>query len=433
MSLSEVELAYFFPLFLAIYWLVPRRAAAQNAVLVAGGLFFYATWSARLLPLFLASSLADYAILRGFARTPLLPDDAPEADRERAARRRRLLLGLGLLHNLGALFWFKYAGFFADAVNQATGAHLTVLRLALPLGLSFYTMGRVGVLIDTYYDRLPPVRSLLVWLSFVSFFPQLIAGPIGGGAELFRQYEEPRRPDPAAFGKALSELAAGFFLKIYVAAHAGSGLVDAVFAAPGTYTRKAHLLAMVGYAAQVFGDFAGYSLIALGLARLLGLALPDNFDFPYLSTSPPEVWRRWHMSLNRWLFDYLYGPMVTGRGFMRDRMALGFVVVFLVSGLWHGAAFTFLLWGLLHGLWLALHHRYDEAYRSLCRKDRAWVKRRKSTAYALAGWHGPGRGGGVLVAAAPGLGRWHPDAPPALLPWPQPMVLDNHWVLVGES
>lgn len=386
MSLSEVEFAYFFPLFLLVYWLLPRKAAAQNTALVLGGLFFYATWSLKLLPLFVASTLIDYALLRGFAKTPIPDESAPEADRARSLSRRKWLLFVGVFHNLGALVYFKYTGFFTSALNDALGTHLHVLKIALPLGLSFYTMGRIGVLVDTYYDRIQPVRSLLVWASFVSFFPQLIAGPIGRGSELFDQYENPRRPEPAAFLKALTELAVGFFLKVYVAAQAGRELVDPIFAAPGTFSRKAHLLAVLGYGVQVFGDFAGYSLIAIGIGRLLGITLPDNFNYPYLSLSPPEVWRRWHMTLNRWLFDYIYSPMVTGESFMRNRLGLGFIVVMLASGLWHGAAWTYLLWGLLHGIALLVHFRYDLYYKSLCRKDKKWVARRKGTPYKLLGW-----------------------------------------------
>ncbi len=391
MSLSEVEFGFFLPALLALYWLLPRRAALQNALLVAASLFFYATWSVKLLPLFVASTLVDYAVLRGFARTPAPADEAPAAERAAASRRRRLLLAAGLVNNLGALVWFKYVGFFANSFNEAlslfgVGASLPVLRFALPLGISFYTMSRVGVLVDTYYERIAPARSLLVWATFVSFFPQLIAGPIGRGAELLAQYEAPRRPDPAALLRGVRELVTGFALKGFVAAQVGAAWVDPVFGQPGFYTRKAHVLALVGYTAQIFGDFAGYSLLAIGTARLLGIALPDNFDFPFLSTSPPEFWRRWHMTLNRWLFDYLYGPMVTGDGPLRERFGAGFIVVFLISGLWHGATWTYLFWGLLHGLWLLLHYRYDLFYKSLCRKDRVWVKRRKSAPYRLAGW-----------------------------------------------
>jgi alginate O-acetyltransferase complex protein AlgI len=390
-SLSEVEFAFFFPVVFLLYWLMPRRAAAQNAVLLAASLLFYASWNLKLLPLFIGSTLLDFVVLRGLAGAPLPADDSGEEAPKPVLARRRALLALGLVNNLAALLWFKYVGFFADSLNQllgvfGLGAPLPVLRIALPLGISFYTMARVGVLIDTYYGRLPPVRSLLVWSTFTAFFPQLIAGPIGRGSELFDQYEQPRRFDPAAMVKALGEVATGFVLKVYVAAHVGAAWVDPVFAAPGTFTRKAHVLAIVGYALQVFSDFAGYSLIAIGVARLLGVVLPENFNYPYLSKSPPEIWRRWHMSLNRWLFDYLYGPMITGTGFMRARLGLGFVVVMLISGLWHGATWPYVLWGLLQGLWLLAHYRYDLFYKALCRKDRTWVQRRKSTPYALAGW-----------------------------------------------
>lgn len=391
MSLSEVELAFFLPVFLAIHWLLPRRASVQNLALLAGSLFFYATWSIRLLPLFVLSTALDYAVLRGFAGTPLPPEGAAEAERARAQKKRRFYLAIGLVSNLGALVYFKYAGFLADSLNHllsaiGVGSSLPVLRIALPLGISFYTMSRIGVLLDTYYERIEPVRSPLVWFTFTAFFPQLIAGPIGRGSELFKQYEAARRPDPEGFTKALGEIAVGLVLKIYVAAQVGSAWVDPVFSSPGDFSRKAHVLALVGYGVQVFGDFAGYSLIAIGVGRLLGISLPENFNFPFLATTPMDVWRRWHMSLNRWLFDYVYSQMVTGEGFMRARLGLGLVVVMLVSGIWHGASWTFVLWGFLHGVWLLAHYRYDLYYKSLCRKDRVWVARRKSTPYKVAGW-----------------------------------------------
>lgn len=390
MSLSEVEFLFFFPPLFLLYWLLPRRASLQNGLLVLASLLFYATWSVKLLPLFVVSTLVDYAVLRGFARVPRPEDETPEAERRTAQSKRRLYLVVGLVNNLTALLVFKYLGFFASTVNEGlsiigAAPALPVWHLALPLGISFYTMSRVGVLLDTYYGRLEPVRSLLVWSAFVSFFPQLIAGPIGRGGELFEQYEAPRRPDGGKLLRALGELVTGYALKSYAAAELASW-VDPVFGQPGFYDRKAHLLALVGYTAQVFGDFAGYSLIAIGIGRLLGIELPQNFDYPFLSASPPEFWRRWHMSLNRWLFDYIYGPMVTGDGFMRERLGLGMLVVFLISGLWHGATWTFLFWGLLHGLFLLAHMRYDDFYKSLCRKDRVWVRRRKSTGYRLAGW-----------------------------------------------
>lgn len=163
-------------------------------------------------------------------------------------------------------------------------------------------------------------------------------------------------------------------------------MVDPVFAAPSGYATGVRWTSLFGYAAQLFSDFAGYSLMALGTGKLFGLTLPDNFHHPFLSKSLAELWRRWHISLNTWLFDYLFVPLTTGRSWFRGRTGAGFLVVFLVSGLWHGATWTFVLWGLAHGVALAGHHAYDQWYKGRCRKDRRWVTARKSRPYALASW-----------------------------------------------
>jgi alginate O-acetyltransferase complex protein AlgI len=166
----------------------------------------------------------------------------------------------------------------------------------------------------------------------------------------------------------------------------GKLLVDPAFAQAGQVSAARHWLGLVGYAGQVFCDFAGYSEMAIGAALLFGVKLPENFDAPFLATNILGLWRRWHMSLTGWLFDYVYSPLMTGTSWLRGRLDLGFVLTFLVSGLWHGAAWTFVAWGGLQGLGLAIHRRYDEAYRGLCRKDRAWVARRKTRGYLLASW-----------------------------------------------
>lgn len=379
MSLSEVELPYFLLPVLALYWLLPRRAALQNALLFFASLVFYATWNAKLLPLLLLGTAIDFAILRALAKRPNLPDEAPEAERAAVAKARYRLLVLSLTTNLVVLAGFKYIGLANAAL------HLGLPAIALPLGLSFYTMARMGVVIDVYYERSEAPTSWLSWFTFTSFFPQLIAGPIGR-TSLLVQYDKPRTLSPDQALRSIGDITVGLLLKIYVAAQIGPAWVDPVFGAAGTFTRKAHAMAVLGYGIQVFGDFAGYSLIAIGVGRLFGLQLPDNFNFPFVSTSPPEVWRRWHMSLNNWLFDYVYSLMTTGRTFMRGRLGLGFVVVMLLSGVWHGSTLTYVVWGLLHGVWLLLHYRYDLYYKSLCRKDRAWVKRRKSPGYVALAW-----------------------------------------------
>ncbi len=361
MILSEVEFAFFFPVILGLYWILPRRAGWQNLLLLVASYLFYATWNLALLPLFIGSTILDYAVGIHLGRE--------------GARHRRLAFAIGVASNLGTLVYFKYAGFFDLPVT-----------IALPLGLSFYTMSRVGYLIDVYTGRVEAERSFLTFATFVAFFPQLIAGPIGRAGTLMPQYAAPRRPEPAMWGRGASALLLGVVLKCLIADNLAIHVVNPVWQDAAAYSAVAHWAALFGYGAQVFADFAGYSLLAIGAGRMLGIELPPNFDWPFLSTSLPEVWRRWHMSLNNWLFDYVYGPLTMGDSFLRGRLDLGFIVVFLLSGVWHGAAGTFVLWGLLHGLGLVVHRRYDVMYRGLCRKDRVWVKRRKSRPYKLAGW-----------------------------------------------
>lgn len=189
-------------------------------------------------------------------------------------------------------------------------------------------------------------------------------------------------PDRLASGAALFLL--GYIQKAYVADTFGRWLVNPVFAAPTEYGALGHWVSVVGYALQVFNDFAGYSIMAIGLGRFFGVELPRNFDMPFFAKSLIELWRRWHITLNNWLFDYLYTPLTTSRGWWRGRAELAFLLVFLLSGLWHGAAWGFVIWGVLHGVGLVVRHRWDLYYKSLCRQDRVWVKRRKSRAYGFA-------------------------------------------------
>ncbi|MEI7891536.1 MAG: MBOAT family O-acyltransferase [Myxococcales bacterium] len=383
MSLAEVEFAFFFPVVWLLYWLGPRRAGWQNAVLLVASLVFYATWSLKLLPLLLLTTAIDYVAALWLGKHPK-PEDGPEHGG------RRWVLALSLVSNLGALGYFKYAGFFVQSLSELL--HLVgfqggfaVLHIALPIGISFYTMTRVGAMLDVYYGRIPACRSPLVFFTFVSFFPQVIAGPIGRGGDLLPQYEVPRRLDAERLASGAFAFLVGFFMKAYVAERVAE-YVGPVFQDPSAYARGLHWLSLFAYATQVFCDFAGYSLLAIGTGRMFGLELPENFRRPLLSTSLMEFWRRWHISLNTWLFDYIYGPMTTGTGFMRARYRLGFIVVFLASGLWHGAMWTFVLWGFLHGVALVVADRWDQFYKTLCRKDRRYVQLRRGGPYKVAAW-----------------------------------------------
>ena len=377
MNLTGLAFAAFLAVVLIVYWCLPRRASFQNSVLLAASYLFYLSWSPEWLLLLLTATAVDWTVARLI-----------EGDR-RAARARRLLLGVSIAANVGALFWFKYRAFFADSAAQlltsiGVTASAPLLELVLPIGLSFYTLIKIGYVLDVYYGRVPACRSPLTFATFVAFFPQIIAGPITRAGSMLAQLEKPRRLSTALIGSASAALLLGWFMKAYIADWIAQTLVDPVFAAPGTQGPIAHWLGLLGYAVQVFCDFAGYSLLAIGVGRLFGIELPPNFDRPFLSRSMPELWRRWHISLNTWLFDYLYGPWVTARGMLHGRIATTLVIVFALSGLWHGARWTFVLWGVLHGFALAAHHWWDVWYRGRCRIDRRWVTARKSVPYALA-------------------------------------------------
>ena len=390
MSLVGIEYAFVLPLLLLAHWLLPRRAGVQNAFLLAVSYLFYASWNWRFVPLLLLATAADYLLAIGIDdRRPADGDDSVEADRAR--RRMRVLLAASVAVNLGVLGWFKYSGFFVDSLASLLGSvglpvSLPVLRILLPLGVSFFTLQKLGYVVDVYYGRVRASRSPVQFALFVAFFPQLTAGPISRAAQLLPQLATPRRLTPELVSAGVGALVLGYVLKALVADWIGPNVVDPVFAAPDSFSVAAHWLAAVGYALQVFGDFAGYSLLAIGTGQLLGIGLPTNFDYPFLSRSLPEFWRRWHITLNTWLFDYVYNPLVTGQGGMRGRLDAGMMVVFLASGLWHGASATFVLWGALHGVGMIVHRRWDAFYRDLCRRDRKWVARRRLASYAAASW-----------------------------------------------
>jgi len=381
MSFVEVEFLFFLPLVFAAYWLGPRRRGWQNSVLLLAGYLFYASWHSKLLGLLVVGTAIDYVVSR------YLDNEGTTA----TARHRRLALSLSLGFSLGALAFFKYENFFAAQANAALaalgiGASLEVLQLVLPLGISYYTLQRVGYMLDVYYGRRRPARSFLDFALFCAYFPQITAGPIARGDELLPQLSEPRYLTAPMLAAGSLEFLTGYAFNAWASAVIASGLVDPVFSNPAEYDAASHWLAVAGFALQVFGDFAGYSLMAIGVSRFFGILLPVNFRFPFLSTSLPEFWRRWHISLNRWLFDYIFTPLTTSRGWFRGRIEVALLATFLASGLWHGANWTYIIWGLLHGLGLVVHYRWDESYKALCRRDRSYVRIRRTRSYMLGAW-----------------------------------------------
>ena len=337
-----------FLVFFGVVLLVQRRLPhrPQNLFLLAASLFFYGYWNVELLWLIVFSATVDYLCGRGI-------EDAS------GDRRRRALLWTSLVCNLGLLGYFKYAGFFAESFAEllrAFGmqASTPTLEILLPVGISFYTFQSMSYTIDVYRDRQAACRSYPDFLLYVSFFPQLVAGPIERAKRLLPQITHPREPlKTGDLVEASKLIVVGFFQKVAIA-DTLAPLVDRAFADPGRQDSLSLLLCLYAFAIQIYCDFSGYSKIARGVARLLGIRLVRNFEEPYLARNITEFWRRWHVSLSAWLRDYLYIPLGGNRK-GRGRTYVNLMLTMLLGGLWHGASWNFVLWGGLHGLYLAVH------------------------------------------------------------------------------
>jgi len=327
--------------FLLFFWLYPNlRGQARKVLLLAASYLFYASWSAPLVLLLVGSTALDFTLGRALGRT------------EDPRRRLRLVLA-SVVGNLGALGFFKYHDFFAESAAaglQALGLSVSAptLAIVLPVGISFYTFQTMSYTIDVYRRRLAPTAAPLDFALYVAFFPQLVAGPIERAGHLLPQLADPdaRRSDLSGWGL----IAIGAFKKVVIADNLAP-FVDVVYAAPEQAWAPALWFATYAFAFQIYCDFSGYSDIAVGVARLMGFDLVQNFRAPYASAGPGEFWRRWHVSLSSWLRDYLYIPLGGNRrGPLRARVNL--MLTMLLGGLWHGAAWNYVLWGGWHGLLL---------------------------------------------------------------------------------
>lgn len=429
MVFNSLHFAAFFLAFLGLYRLLPHRG--QNWLLVAGSYYFYASWDWRFLGLLIVSTLTAYTCGVLFGR---LEDE----------KQRKLVLVAGLGVHLALLGFFKYFGFFAENLQALLGlAGLRpggfTLQVLLPVGISFYTFIAMSYVIDVYRRQIGPSRSLVDVAAFIGFFPTLLAGPIVRASSLLRQIREPRSPTGAQAAEGAWLMLWGFFKKMFVADNLAH-VVNQVYAADTPPGGLAVVLATVAFAFQIYGDFSGYSDIARGLSKLLGIELMVNFRFPYFVRTPQEFWTHWHISLSEWLRDYLFLPLsfafsrrldgVRWLG-LRDDVwiyAAATLVTMLLAGLWHGAAWTFVAWGLYHGALLVLERTragtwigrtpgpVQHAYLVLAVMG-GWVLFRLDTLRqagwflaVLAGLTGGGgapiaryAGGDVLVAAAVGI------------------------------
>jgi alginate O-acetyltransferase complex protein AlgI len=349
---SPVYLLFFVIVWL-LYWQLDRRG--QNILIVVASFIFYGWWDWRFLALLITTTGIDYAAALAMGR-----------EHEKSRRRRWLLVSL--VGNLGALGFFKYFDFFSIQL-----AHLLttfglktdpiLLRMVLPLGISFYTFQALSYTIDVYRGRLEPVRDAVQYFCFISFFPHLVAGPINFAKDLLQQFDRDRFFDRGEAADGARQMLLGYFKKMVVADNLAP-IVNAAYGNIAHATGWQLLIATYGFALQIYCDFSGYTDIAIGSAKLFNLHLMRNFDAPYLAQSIPDFWRRWHISLTTWFREYVYISL-GGNRVGKARQTLNIAIVFLLSGLWHGANWTFIVWGALHGLfylcfWFLSGPRSDE-------------------------------------------------------------------------
>lgn len=340
MLFNSLSFAIFLPIVFAIYWGLKKNLRKQNILLLLSSYLFYGWWDARFLTLIIASTVVDFVLGRSLASTG-------------SASKRKWLLAASMIFNLGLLGVFKYYNFFIEnfaLLTQSVGFHTspTLLSITLPVGISFYTFQTMSYTIDIYRKQLEPTRDFIAFAAFVGYFPQLVAGPIERASNLLPQITKPRNFSYQKAVNGLRQALWGFFKKVVIA-DAVAPLVDQTFADPNLYSSGALVAGAFLFSIQIYCDFSGYSDIAIGISKLFGIDLMQNFRTPYFSRDIAEFWRRWHISLSTWFRDYLYIPLGGSRGSTALKVRNTFAI-FIVSGFWHGANWTFIIWGLINAL-----------------------------------------------------------------------------------
>lgn len=342
MLFNSLDFAIFLPIVFICYWfLAHKQLKHQNVLIVVASYVFYGWWDWRFLALILFSTLVDYAVGRGLSRYD-------------NARKRKLLLWTSIIVNLGFLGFFKYYNFFLENFIQAFsffGQDIpsNSLNIILPVGISFYTFQTLSYTIDVYKQRLKPTKDIMAFAAFVSFFPQLVAGPIERASNLLPQFYANRNFNYTKAIDGLRQILWGLFKKMVIADNCAY-FANTIFENYETYSASTLVLGAVFFAFQIYGDFSGYSDIAIGTSRLFGFDLKRNFATPYFSRDIAEFWRRWHISLSTWFRDYLYIPLGGSKGSIGNQVRNVFII-FIVSGFWHGANWTFIVWGALNALY----------------------------------------------------------------------------------
>ena len=344
MLFNSLDFAIFFPIVIIIYWIVSKKILLRNSFLLIASYVFYAWWDWRFLFLIIFSSFIDYIVGLKLYQT------------ENKNNRKKLLF-ISLFFNLGLLFFFKYTNFFIESFVESFSLfgktlNINTLNIILPVGISFYTFQTLSYTIDIYRNQLKPTKDWLAFFAFVSFFPQLVAGPIERASHLLPQFYKTYNFNYKLVKSGLLLVAFGLFKKMVIADRAAV-YVNEVYNNVEDYGGVGFTYATILFAFQIYCDFSGYSDIAIGLARTMGFDLMKNFNSPYISKSLTEFWRRWHISLSTWFRDYVYIPL-GGSKKGKIRTYINLFIVFVISGLWHGAALTFIIWGAIHGLVLMI-------------------------------------------------------------------------------
>ena len=356
MLFPTVDFAIFFCIVLALSWVLRPYAVPWRLFIIGASFFFYAFWDVRFVLLLGFSVVFNYAIGLAIYRA-MAPRIASDKERESAPFRDRTpasrwILAAGIAGNLVVLGWFKYYEFFAESLKNSLAdigidAPVPLLQITLPIGISFFTFQAISYIVDISRGQIKPMWPL-DFATYLSFFPHLVAGPIVRASEFAPQLDAPPRPDRIPVTGALFLIAMGLFKKVVISSYLATEIVDPVFALPDEHSSLEILVAIYGYAVQIFADFSGYTDIAIGCALLLGFQFPQNFNNPYRSLSLQDFWRRWHMTLSRWLRDYLYIPLGGSRGSTLFTYR-NLMITMVLGGLWHGAAWTFVVWGAIHG------------------------------------------------------------------------------------
>ncbi len=343
MLFNSIDFTIFLPIVFSLYWLINDKSLKlQNILIVASSYIFYGWWDWRFLSLIFCSTAIDYLI-------------GTKLKNENLDSKRKILLWTSIIVNIGFLGFFKYYNFFLESFTSAFsffGAEITSnsLNIILPVGISFYTFQTLSYTIDVYKRKIEPTNDFISFAAFVSFFPQLVAGPIERASHLLPQFYKRRSFDHHKAVDGMRQILWGLFKKVVIADNAAE-IANIIFNNSDNFNGSTLILGSVMFSFQIYGDFSGYSDIAIGTSRLFGFDLKQNFATPYFSRSIAEFWRRWHISLSSWFRDYLYIPLGGGRGGNLMRIRNTFII-FVVSGFWHGANWTFIIWGVINACYI---------------------------------------------------------------------------------